>query len=67
MDSINETDVISYFERVNALISKNMQLNWGPFLGDLFNSSSVNKILEKENKVVKLHINLVVRRSHYGT
>lgn len=49
MDSINQTDVISYFERVNGLISKHMQLNWQTFILDLLNSSRVDKVTERKD------------------
>ena len=48
MDPINQTDVISYFERVNDLISKNMQLNWQTLLVDL--QSSPRVVPERESK-----------------
>lgn len=48
MDSINQADIISYFERVQDLISKNMQLNWQTFILDLLKSSRVDKIPERK-------------------
>lgn len=48
MDPINQADVISYFNFVQHLISKNMQLNWPTLTEDLLNSSRV--IQERKSK-----------------
>jgi hypothetical protein len=70
MDSINQTDVISYFERINGLIAKNTKNNeliWNTFLfPDLFHSSRVDKVPEIENKDCQLGINIIALKLHYG-
>ena len=49
MDSINKTDVISYFERLQDIIAKNMRLNWQTLILDLLNSSRVDKVPERRS------------------
>jgi hypothetical protein len=53
MDSINQTDVLAYYEYLRDLISKNSQLNLQTFAVDLLNSK-VNKLPERESKDCQL-------------